>query len=133
MKRVFIKEVERMKEVRIFDLDNNTFTFYYHSKNLGFKFGVEKAFSVEEMGYKSIKDMIKELKKRNLLGSEISYQELLELEKIGYIKLGADRIKRAGRINAADFQDVIKKLKKHDIDPIDSERTIIESYLSSVQ
>ena len=133
MKRVFIKEVERMKEVRIFDLDNNTFTFYYHSKNLGFKFGVEKAFSVEEMGYKSIKDMIKELKKRNLLGSEISCQELFDLEKIGYIKLGIERIKRAGRINTADFQDVIKKLKKHDIDPIDSERTIIESYLSSVQ
>ena len=112
MKRVFIKEVERMKEVTMFDLDNNTFTFYYHSKNLGFKFGVEESFSVEVMGYKSIKHMIKELKKRNLLGTEISYQELLELEKIGYIKLGADRIKRAGRINAADFQDIIKKLKK---------------------
>ena len=112
MKRVFIKEAERMKEVRIFNLNDNTFTFYYHSKNLCFKFGVEKSFSVEVMGYKSIKHMIKELKKRNLLGTEISYQELLELEKIGYIKLGADRIKRAGRINAADFQDVIEKLKK---------------------
>ena len=133
MKRVFIKEVERMKEVTMFDLDNNTFTFYYHSKNLGFKFGVEKAFSVEEMGYKSIKDMIRELKKRNLLGTEISYQELLELEKIGYIKLGADRIKRAGRINAADFQDVIEKLKKYGIDPAASQKMIIESYLSSIQ
>ena len=133
MKRVFIKELERMKEVRMFNLDNNTFTFYYHSKNLGFKFGVEKAFSVEEIGYKSIKHMIKELKKRNLLGTEISHQELFNLEKIGYIKLGADRIKRAGRINVADFQDVIEKLKKYDIEPTDSERTIIESYLSSVQ
>ena len=133
MKRVFIKEVERMKEVTMFDLDNNTFTFYYHSKNLGFKFGVEESFSVEVMGYKSIKHMIKELKKRNLLGTEISYQELLELEKIGYIKLGADRIKRAGRINAADFQDVIEKLKKYGIDPAASQRTIIESYLNSVQ
>ena len=133
MKRVFIKEVERMKEVRMFDLDNNTFTFYYHSKNLGFKFGVEKAFSVEEIGYKSIKHMIKELKKRNLLGSEISCQELLELEKIGYIKLGADRIKRAGRINTADFQDVIEKLKKYGIDPGAAAKMIIESYLNSVQ
>ena len=85
------------------------------------------------MGYKSIKHMIKELKKRNLLGTEISHQELFDLEKIGYIKLGIERIKRAGRINTADFQDVIEKLKKYDIDPIDSERTIIESYLSSVQ
>ena len=133
MKRVFIKEVERMKEVRMFNLDNNTFTFYYHSKNLGFKFGVEKSFLIEEMGYKSIKHMIKELKKRNLLGSEISCQELLELEKIGYIKLGADRIKRAGRINAADFQDVIEKLKKYGIDPAASQKMIIESYLNSVQ
>lgn len=133
MKRVFIKEVERMKEVTMFDLDNNTFTFYYHSKNLGFKFGVEESFSVEVMGYKSIKHMIKELKKRNLLGTEISYQELLELEKIGYIKLGADRIKRAGRINAADFQDVIEKLKKYGIDPAASQKMIIESYLNSVQ
>ena len=133
MKRVFIKEVEKMKEIRIFNLNDNTFTFYYHSKNLGFKFGVEKAFSVEEMGYKSIKDMIQELKKRNLLGSEISCQELLELEKIGYIKLGADRIKRAGRINAADFQDVIEKLKKYGIDPAASQKMIIESYLNSVQ
>ena len=133
MKRVFIKELERMKEVRMFNLDNNTFTFYYHSKNLGFKFGVEKAFSVEEMGYKSIKHMIKELKKRNLLGAEISCQELLELEKIGYIKLGADRIKRAGRINAADFQDVIEKLKKYGIDPAASQKMIIESYLNSIQ
>ena len=133
MKRVFIKEVERMKEVTMFDLDNNTFTFYYHSKNLGFKFGVEESFSVEVMGYKSIKHMIKELKKRNLLGTEISYQELLELEKIGYIKLGADRIKRAGRINTADFQDVIEKLKKYGIDPAASQKMIIESYLNSVQ
>ena len=133
MKRVFIKEVERMKEVRVFNLNDNTFTFYYHSKNLGFKFGVEKSFSVEVMGYKSIKHMIKELKKRNLLGSEISCQELLELEKIGYIKLGADRIKRAGRINAADFQDVIEKLKKYGIDPAASQKMIIESYLNSVQ
>ena len=133
MKRVFIKEVERMKEIRIFNLDDNTFTFYYHSENLGFKFGVEKAFSVEEIGYKSIKHMIKELKKRNLLGTEISYQELLELEKIGYIKLGIDRIKRAGRINAADFQDVIKKLKKYGIDPADSQKMIIQSYLNSIQ
>ena len=133
MTRVFIKEAESMKEVRIFNLNDNTFTFYYHSKNLGFKFGVEKAFSVEEIGYKSIKHMIKELKKRNLLGSEISCQELLELEKIGYIKLGADRIKRAGRINAADFQDVIEKLKKYGIDPAASQKMIIESYLNSVQ
>ena len=133
MKRVFIKEVERMKEVTMFDLDNNTFTFYYHSKNLGFKFGVEESFSVEVMGYKSIKHMIKELKKRNLLGTEISHQELLELEKIGYIKLGADRIKRAGRINVADFQDVIEKLKKYGIDPGAAAKMIIESYLNSIQ
>ena len=133
MKRVFIKEAERMKEVRMFDLDNNTFTFYYHSKNLGFKFGVEKSFSVEVMGYKSIKHMIKELKKRNLLGTEISHQELFDLEKIGYIKLGIERIKRAGRINTADFQDVIEKLKKYGIDPAASQRTIIESYWNSVQ
>ena len=133
MKRVFIKEVEKMKEIRIFDLDNNTFTFYYHSKNLGFKFGVEKSFLIEEMGYKSIKHMIKELKKRNLLGSEISCQELFELEKIGYIKLGIDRIKRAGRINAADFQDIIEKLKKYGIDPGAAAKRIIESYWNSVQ
>ena len=133
MKRVFIKEVERMKEVTMFDLDNNTFTFYYHSKNLGFKFGVEESFSVEVMGYKSIKHMIKELKKRNLLGTEISYQELLELEKMGYRKLGADRIKRAGRINAADFQDIIEKLKKYGIDPGAAAKMIIESYLNSIQ
>ena len=133
MKRVFIKEAERMKEVRIFNLDNNTFTFYYHSKNLGFKFGVEKSFLVEVMGYKSIKHMIKELKKRNLLGAEISYRELFDLEKIGYIKLGIERIKRAGRINTADFQDVIEKLKKYGIDPAASQKMIIESYLNSIQ
>ena len=133
MKRVFIKEVERMKEVTMFDLDNNTFTFYYHSKNLGFKFGVEESFSVEVMGYKSIKHMIKELKKRNLLGTEISHQELFDLEKIGYIKLGIERIKRAGRINAADFQDIIEKLKKYGIDPGAAAKMIIESYLNGVQ
>lgn len=133
MKRVFIKEAERMKEVRIFNLNDNTFTFYYHSKNLCFKFGVEKSFPIEEMGYKSIKHMIKELKKRNLLGTEISHQELFDLEKIGYIKLGIERIKRAGRINAADFQDVIEKLKKYGIDPAASQKMIIESYLNSIQ
>lgn len=133
MKGVFIKEAERMKEVRIFNLNDNTFTFYYHSKNLGFKFRVEKSFSVEVIGYKSIKHMIKELKKRNLLGAEISYQELFDLEKIGYIKLGIERIKRAGRINAADFHDVIEKLKKYGIDPAASQKMIIESYLNSIQ
>ena len=133
MKRVFIKEVEKMKEIRIFDLDNNTFTFYYPSKNLGFKFGVDKSFSVEEMGYKSIKHMIKELKKRNLLGTEISHQELFELEKIGYIKLAIDRIKRAGGIDTANFNDIIEKLKKYGIDPGGAAKMIIESYLNSVQ
>ena len=77
--------------------------------------------------------MIKELKKRNLLGAEISYQELFDLEKIGYIKLGIERIKRAGRINAADFHDVIEKLKKYGIDPAASQKMIIESYLNSIQ
>ena len=133
MKRVFIKEVERMKEVKMLYLDNNTFTFYYHSKNLGFKFGVEESFSVEVMGYKLIKHMIKELKKRNLLGTEISYQELLELEKIGYIKLAIDRIKRAGGIDTANFKDIIEKLKKYGIDPGSAAKMIIESYLNSVQ
>ena len=85
------------------------------------------------MGYKSIKHMIKELKKRNLLGTEISYQELFELEKIGYIKLAIDRIKRAGGIDTANFKDIIEKLKKYGIDPGAAAKMIIESYLNSVQ
>ena len=49
MKRVFIKEVERMKEIRIFDLDNNTFTFYYPQTFL-----LLLSFFIPPKSYKSI-------------------------------------------------------------------------------
>jgi len=71
---------------------------------------------------------MKALKERKLLGQEIDYQEQKESERIGYIKLGIERIKRHERINTNDFEDVINKLSSYGLGFVDAQNQIISAY-----
>ena len=128
MKKVFIEKCNQFNTVKVFDLDTNTIEIYNVSKNSGFPFGQKTKYTVEEMGYSSIEDAIKQLKKRNLLHEEVDYKQQKSNEKLGYLKLGAERIKRAGRICSTDFEDVINKLKSYGLNYCDAQNQIIGYY-----
>ena len=131
MLKVFKKEVNTNNsyEIRIFDMENGEFTHYFQDKTIGFTFSSYNT-TVYKMGYKSIEDCLNTFKKRGFLGKEIDYEQQKELEKIGLINLGIDRIKRKGRINTNDFTDVIEKLQKYGLGFVDAQNIIIASYLN---
>jgi hypothetical protein len=130
MIKTFKKELNShdYNEIRIINLESGEFTHYFQDKNIGFIFS-DYTTTVFEMGYKSVKECIKELRSRGLLGQEVDYKEQKESERIGYIKLGVERIKRAGRVNTNDFEDVITKLSKYGMGFCDAQNVITETYL----
>lgn len=132
MKQVFKKEHNtnslQSYEVKIIDLETGEFKSYFQDKNIGFIFSMYKT-TTEKMGYKTIKECLKSLKLRELLGNEVDYTEQIQSEKIGFINLGVDRIKRNGRINTEDFKDVIEELSDYGIGFCDAQNQIIASYL----
>ena len=71
-------------------------------------------------------------KERNFLGTEVNYKDQKESERIGYINLGIERIKRNNRINTKDFEDIIIKLCDYGMGFVDAQNCIIESYLHSM-
>ena len=125
MTKVFIERCNNFDMVKIFDFDFNTMELYKVAKNSGFPFGEKTKYTMEEMGYIDINDAIKQLKKRGLLHEEIDYKEQKNNERIGYLKLGVERIKRAGRCNTNDFEDVIEKLKNYGLGYCDAQNQII--------
>lgn len=135
MKKVFKEDKGQNYQIKIIDLEKNTITLYSQDKNygLGFVFGKPFTQTIEEWGYKSPNDYIKKLKARGILGVEVDYEEQLRSEKIGFINLGVDRIKRHRRINTKDFEDVIKSLSKYGLGFVDAQNTIIASYLHSIE
>lgn len=135
MKRVFKEDRGQDYQIKIIDLENNTMTLYHQDKNYGLGFVFSEPFTktIQEWGYASCNDMIKKLKKRGLLTNEVDYEEQLKSEKIGFINLGVDRIKRHGRVNTKDFEDVIKSLSKYGLGYTDAQNTIIASYLNSIE
>ena len=132
MIKVFKKSYSRWHEIKVINFETGEVTQYNQSLNMGFPFGLSYTTDYKKMGYKSLDECIKELKKRNFLGSEIDYKLQRESEKIGYIKLGVDRIKECNRVNTTDFEDVIEKLKAYGLNYVDAQNKIIESYLYEV-
>lgn len=135
MKRVFREDRGQNYQIKVIDLEENTLTLYDQDKSygLGFPFGEPFTKTIEEWGYNSVEDCIKKLKARGLITNEVDYQEQLQSEKIGFINLGVDRIKRHNRINTNDFKDVIEKLSKYGLGFVDAQNTIIANYLHSIE
>ena len=129
MIKVFRQETSNKKywELRIFNMENGDFHHYMQDKEIGFIFG-DYPTTVTKIGYESITDCMKELKSRKLLGTEVDYKEQRESEKIGFINLGVLRIKRKGRVNTKDFEDIIQKLSSYGLGYCDAQNMIIASY-----
>lgn len=132
MLKVFKNELKSYNEIRIFNMETGEFKSYHTSKSIGFPFGIPQETTAEAMGYKNIKECLKELKNRGFLGTEINYEDQMQSEKIGYINLGVERIKRAGRVNTSDFEDIINKLAKYGLSYCDAQNKIIACYEHSV-
>lgn len=115
-------------EIRIINENTGEYKHYLQDKKVGFPFSHNET-TVIEMGYKNVNEFIKTLKERKMLGSEIDYKEQRESERIGYINLGVERIKKNERINTNDFEDVIEKLKNYGMGFVDAQNVIIENYL----
>jgi len=133
--RTFVKEYKNhgWNEIKIIDIETGDFTQYNVCNTIGFSFGDPWKTSVFEMGYTSVKECLKTLKERNYLGYEVNYAEQKESERIGYIKLGVERIDKAGRINTKDFEDVCNKLSGYGMGFCDAQNSIIECHLHSLE
>lgn len=119
--------------IKIINIETGEFTTYHQDRTIGFPFGKPYTRTVYEMGYKDVKSCLTELKRRGILGQEIDYNEQMESEKIGYINLGVDRIKRHKRINTLDFKDVIEKLENYGLGFVDAQNIIGATYLNSIE
>lgn len=124
----FIQEYKNHYEVRIIDDVNNTFHKHMQSKNARFPFGKPFDSSIEDMGYKSAKECIKNLKSRGLLGEEIALNELKEIERMGCIQLGVERLNRAGVCDCSKIIDVCENLARYGMNYIDAQEQIIAMY-----
>ena len=134
MKRIFRQETSNKKyyEIKIFNMDNGDFIHYMQNKEVGFIFGYSESNALK-MGYTSIEECMKEIKRRKSLGSEIDYKQQRESEKLGWINLGVLRIKRKNRVNTKDFEDVILKLSSYGLGYCDAQNMIIASYEHELQ
>ena len=132
--KTYVKDCKNYSwnEIKIIDTETGEFTQYNTDKSIGFPFGNPCITTVFQMGYKSVDEFLKTLKERNSLGYEIDYKKQKESERIGYINLGVERIKRAGRINTNDFEDVCNKLSKYGMGFCDAQNSITACYLHNI-
>lgn len=119
-------------EIRIINTKTGEFTNYHQDKKIGFVYGSNSKTTVEKMGYASVKECIKTLKNRGFLGVKVDYKDQKESKRMGYIKLGVERIKKARRINYNDFEDVVRKLTVYGMGLCDAEESIVQMYLHSI-
>lgn len=133
--RTFVREYKNhfWNEIKIIDFETGAFTQYNVCNAIGFPFGTPWKTTVFEMGYTSVKECLKTLKERNFLGYEVDCKEQKESERVGYINLGVERIKRAGRVNTKDFEDVCNKLSGYGMGFCDAQNSITECYLHSLE
>ena len=128
MKRVFFEEHVGFKTMQMFDTEKQTVTLYQQNKEFGFPLK-KYTYTVEQMGFDTVEQMIKLNKSgRGLYKNEIDYKEQIESEKIGLLKLGAERIKDHCRINTKDFDDVISMLAEYGLGYVDAQNQIIATY-----
>lgn len=123
----------KYEEIRVINEDTGHFKSYLVDKKYGFSFGTPQETTVQQMGYKNVKDCIKQLKSRKMLGSKVNYKDQRESERIGLINIGVERIKIAGEINIRHFEDVISKLSMYGMNYCDAQNCIIGAYLYEVE
>jgi len=114
-------------EIRIINLETGAFEHYCQDEKIGFIYSHYNT-TVFDMGYTSVKECLKTLKERNMLGEEVDYKEQRNSEKLGYLQLGVERIKRAQRVCTTDFEDVCNKLSKYGLGFVDAQNQIIGLY-----
>lgn len=91
MKRVFKKSTcFNWSEIKIIDDETNEFTQYMQDNEIGFIFS-RFTEPLEKMFYKSANDCIKRLTERGILGTEVDYEQQIESERIGRIKLKVEQ------------------------------------------
>jgi hypothetical protein len=96
MKRLFKKNTcFNWSEIKIIDTEENTFTQYLQDNEIGFIFS-KSTDTLEKMFYSSADDCIKRLTERGILGTEVDYEQQIESERIGQIRLKSEqeRIKK---------------------------------------
>ena len=132
--KTFVKEYKNhgWNEIKVINTETGELTQYNVDDKIGFPFGAPYQTTVFEMGYTSVNECLKTLKDRNFLGYEVNHAEQKESERIGYINLGVERIKRAGRINTKDFEDVCNKLSKYGMGFCDAQNSITKCYLHNL-
>lgn len=130
MIKIFKNERNDYNEIRVINDETGEYTSYLQDKVIGFTYSIYNT-NIFDMGYKSAKECLKTLKERKFLGIAVDYKEQKESERIGYIKLGAERIKRAGRINTNDFEDICNKLSNYGMGFCDAQNCITEAYISN--
>jgi len=133
MIKAFKQETSNKKyyEIKVMNMETGDFKHYMQDKEVGFIFGYSEC-TVIKMGYTSIAECLKEIKRRKSLGTEIDYKEQRESEKLGFINLGVLRIKRKNRVNTKDFEDVIQRLSSYGLGYCDAQNTIIANYENSI-
>jgi hypothetical protein len=133
MIKAFKKELPDYNVIKVIDLETGDYSSYHQEKSIGFPFGIPHKTTVFKMGYKSVEECLKALKERNFLGYEVDYKEQKETERIGFIRLGAERIRRAERINTNDFEDIVETLSSYGMGFCDAQNCIIATYLNEIQ
>lgn len=132
MLKVYKRDEGNFYKIQILDTETENYQSYMTDKKYNIPIHENYRTNIKTMGYKNTDDFIKTLKQRKFLGNEINLAEQEELERIGFIKLGADRIKKAERINTKDFEDVIEKLSYYGMGFVDAQNSIIAEYLHNI-
>ena len=129
MLKVYKEDRGKFYKIQILNTETGNYQSYITDKEYNIPIHENYKTDIKTMGYKSIDDFIQTLKQRKFLGNEIDITEQKELERIGFIKLGSDRIKKANRINTKDFEDIVKKLSKYGMGFVDAQNSITAEYL----
>jgi hypothetical protein len=134
--KVFRNEVHAITEIKAINIKTGVL-FSYHifdiNKNSNVPYGRILKYSIKKLGYKNVDECLKTLNEKGLLGTEIDYKEQQQKEINGYLTLGVQRIKIAGRINTKDFENIIVKLEKYGMNYVDAQNTITENYLQECE
>ncbi|HSH51777.1 MAG TPA: hypothetical protein VK982_08650 [Bacteroidales bacterium] len=133
MLKVYKRDEGNFYKIQILDTETENYQSYMTDKKYNIPIHENYRTDIRAIGYKNIDDFLKTLEKRKFLGDEINFAEQKELERIGFIKLGADRVKKAERINTKDFEDIIEKLSNYNMGFVDAQNSIIAEYLHNIE
>lgn len=133
MLKVYKKDEGKFYKIQILNTETEIYQSYMTDKEYNIPIHENYKTNIKTMGYKNIDDFLKTLKHKRFLGDEINIAEQKELERIGFIKLGADRIKKVGQINTKDFEDMIEKLSDYGMGFVDAQNSIIGEYLYNME